>query len=135
MIICRVCGEECEEGLEMCPVCGAELELQEEEIITNEEADEVEIIIEIKNPVLAASVEDVVTAEIFKDTLKENGIAYSSGEQEFSMRVTFGGGFAKEDIYVDEENLEQAQAIYDEILNAEPQFDDEFFDEEFEEDI
>ncbi len=129
MIICRVCGAECEDTDEMCAVCGAELVVEETEP-EEETAKTVDIIIE--NPVFVASVEDIVTAEIFKDTLKENGIPFSCGEQDASMRVTFGGGFASEDIYVGEENLEQARSLYEEVLNAEPQFDDEFFEDECE---
>ncbi len=130
MIICRICGAECEDEFEMCPVCGAELLVEEAEEIGTQVDEAVECVIE--KPTLVASVEDVVTAEIFKDMLKESGIAYSSGELESSMRVTFGGGFAAEDIYVDESNIEAAQSIYEEILNTEAQFDDEFFEDECE---
>ena len=129
MIICHVCGFECEENEDLCPVCGAQL--IKDEADAEQTVQEVDIVIE--HPVLAASVQDVMTAEIFKDMLAENGIPYSCGEAEFSMRVTFGGGFAAEDIYVDKENIERAQQLYEDILNAEPQFDDELFEDDTEE--
>ena len=36
---------------------------------------------------------------------------------------------AADDIYVDESYLEAANKIYEDFLNSEPQFDEEFFDE------
>ena len=45
------------------------------------------------------------------------------------MHITFGGSFAADDIYVDESDLEAANKIYEDFLNSEPQFDEEFFDE------
>ena len=123
MKICHVCAAECSDDAELCPVCGAEL------TVDNDEKSD-DIILE--NPVLAASVEDVVTAEIYRDILRENGIPFTCDEEndEGTMRVVFGGGFVAVDIYVAEENLEEAQRIYDEVLNAEPQFSDEDFEEE-----
>ena len=123
MKICHVCAAECSDDAELCPVCGAEL------TVDNDEKSD-DIILE--NPVLAASVEDVVTAEIYRDILRENGIHFTCDEEndEGTMRVVFGGGFVAVDIYVAEENLEEAQRIYDEVLNAEPQFSDEDFEEE-----
>lgn len=125
MKICHVCAAECEDSAELCPVCGAELISGE----TEESAEEIEIVIE--NPVLAASVEDVVTAEIYRDILKENGIPFSSGETEpdSSMKLIFGGGFVAEDIFVDESNLERAQQLYEEVLNSEPEFDEYEFED------
>lgn len=120
MKTCHVCGFECGEDEELCPICGAQLR---DETAEGQEPEPVDIVIE--HPVLAASVDDLMNAEIFKDMLAENGIPYSCGEEEFSMRVTFGGAFAAEDIYVDESNLEAAQKIYEEVLNSQPQFDDE----------
>ena len=74
-------------------------------------------------------------AEIFKDILKENKILYfcdnSSGET--YMQVLFGGSFVAENIYVDESDYEKADALYTEFLENEPQFDGEFFEEDFEE--
>ncbi len=122
MKICHVCMAECEDSAELCSVCGAELA----DVAKSEETDE----IVIENPVLAASVEDIVTAEIFCDMLKENGIAFSCDEAEPEMNVVFGGGFASIDIYVDEDNLERAEQLYEEVLNAEPEF--EFEDGGFE---
>ena len=45
------------------------------------------------------------------------------------MKVTFGGSFVAEDIYVDEQDLDAANAVYDEFLNSEQQFDEEFFED------
>lgn len=127
MIICHVCNTECEDGTELCPVCGAELILEE----TEQSPKEDEIPVLIKNPVLAACVEDVVTAEIYRDILKENGIPFTcdtNGDGE-ALKVVFGGSFVAEDIYVDESNLERAQQLYEEVLNSEPVFDENDFDE------
>lgn len=130
MKICHVCGAECTEDAELCTVCGAEF-LPETE---NADADGSEEIV-LENPVLAASVEDVVTAEIYRDMLRENGILFTCDEPEAgaSMRVVFGGGFVAEDIYVSENDLEEAERIYEEVVNSEPDFSDEEFDGEFEE--
>ena len=80
----------------------------------------------LESPVLAVSVEDVVTAEIYRDILRENRIPFTcdSTESDGSMKVLFGGSFVAEDIYVQEADLERAQQLYDEVLNAEPEFED-----------
>lgn len=124
MIKCRVCSFECEDGATLCPVCGAELLTEPEEVTENAE----ETVIE--NPVLAASVEDVVTAEIYRDILSENGIPFTCESNGGSMKIVFGGGFVAEDIYVDEGNLERAQALYEEVLNSEPEFEELDFEED-----
>lgn len=126
MKICHVCAAECEDTAELCPICGAEL-ISEGEAEMPQETD-----IIIENPVLAASVEDIVTAEIYKDVLKENGIPFSTGEDgsDSSMKLTFGGGFVAEDIFVDESELARAAALYEEVLNSEPEFDEYGFDGE-----
>ena len=126
MKTCHVCKEVCEDNAELCPVCGADLTCTEDEAVG-------EPLTEIKNPVLLASFEDVVSAEIFKDILKDNGILYSCGEaeDEGGMRVLFGGGFVSEDIYVDNSDFEVANTLYSEFLESESEFDGEFFDEEF----
>lgn len=121
MKLCHVCNAECEDDAELCPICGAELVLDEEE---NGNADAVEVIID--NPVLAASAEDVITAEIFCDMLKENGIEHTCDEEngETGMRLMFGGGFAAINIYVAEENLERAQEIYEKALESSAEYDE-----------
>ena len=125
MKICHVCSAECEDFAELCPVCGAELTDIEP---ASEQPEE----IMLENPVLAVSVEDVVTAEIYRDILRENGILFTcDSEQEGTMKVLFGGGFVAEDIYVEESELERARKLYDEVLNAEPEFEI-FEDGEFE---
>lgn len=124
MIKCRVCGCECEENAELCPVCGAELSFDAEK-------ENKEIVIE--KPVMVAAVEDIVTAEIFKDILKSNGILYSLGEDSESkgIKIGFGGEFITEKIYVNESDLEKAKELYEEVLESEPQFEDfEDFEEE-----
>lgn len=131
MKICHVCKFECEDNSELCPVCGADLsELAQSEMEDiAENVNESGII--IKNPVLVATLEDVVSAEIFKDILKENGVPFTTSEEnsDGSMRVVFGGGFASEEIYVDNDNLEIAEKLYEEFLESETGFED-FFDSE-----
>ncbi|MGN0493985.1 MAG: hypothetical protein ACI4F7_10085, partial [Acutalibacteraceae bacterium] len=67
------------------------------------------------------------------DFLKENDIPFSCDtEDEGALKVTFGGSFTADDIYVDEDDFERANQIYEDFLNSEPEFDEEFFDgEEF----
>ena len=129
MKICHVCKAECEDFAELCPVCGADLvETVEENAVNEGETEE----IVIKNPVLVATLEDVVSAEIFKDILKDNGILFSSdNEDQGTVRVVFGGAFVSEEIYVDNSDLEKANELYSEFLESEQEFDGEFFDEEF----
>lgn len=124
MKICHVCKAECEENAELCPVCGADLTVN-----TMEETAETEEII-LNKPVLLASLDDVVSSEILKDLLSENGIPFSCDtEDEGTLKVTFGGSFSADDIYVDEGNFERANQIYEDFLNSEPEFDEDFFDE------
>ena len=124
MKICYVCKAECEENAELCPVCGADLTVN-----TMEETAETEEII-LNKPVLLASLDDVVSSEILKDLLSENGIPFSCDtEDEGTLKVTFGGSFSADDIYVDEGNFERANQIYEDFLNSEPEFDEDFFDE------
>mgnify|MGYP003544116757 CR=1 FL=1 len=66
MKICHVCKAECEDNAELCSVCGADLNFN------SEEEKEKEVI--LNNPVLLASVDDVISSEILKDLLKENNI-------------------------------------------------------------
>ena len=123
MKICHVCKAECEENAELCPVCGADLTVN-----TMEETAETEEII-LNKPVLLASLDDVVSSEILKDLLSENGIPFSCDtEDEGTLKVTFGGSFSADDIYVDEGDFERANQIYEDFLNSEPEFDEDFFD-------
>lgn len=127
MKICHVCKAECDDSAELCPVCGADLTVDNKE----EEATE-EII--LNNPVLLATVDDVVSSEILKDLLKENGIPFTcDSDDEGTLKVTFGGSFVADDIYVDDSDFEKASQVYDDFLNSEPEFDEEFFEEDFEE--
>jgi len=131
MKICHVCKTECEDYAELCPLCGADLSGFEEE--SAEEVAQPEKLV-INNPVLLASLEDVVSAEIFKDILKDNGILFTGGEaEEGTMRVLFGGGFVSEDIYVDSDDYDKANELYEEFLESESEFDGEFFEDGFEE--
>ena len=129
MKICHVCKAECDDNAELCPVCGADLTVN-----TREETAQTEEII-LNKPVLLASLDDVVSSEILKDLLVENGIPFSCDtEDEGTLKVTFGGSFSADDIYVDESDFERANQIYEDFLNSEPEFDEEFFDgEEFSE--
>ena len=127
---CHVCFYECEDNMELCPACGAELKEAEQETEVSEEP-------VIANPVLAVEVEDVITAEVYRDMLKENNIPFTcdSAEDDGSMQVIFGGGFRAEDIYVDASDLEEAKRLYDEALalleneDVEYDFGEEFIEE------
>ena len=138
---CHVCGFECENDAEVCLVCGAELktfeayeqELKEAEELEAKKAAEEALI--VKNPALAASVDNVVAAEIYKDVLRDNNIVFTCDESEDAMQIVFGGGFSAQEIYVNEKDLEIAQQFYETVVNAEMEFGDEDFEdfEEFEE--
>ena len=129
MKICHVCKAECEDNAELCPVCGADLTYNAQEEVEEETEEQV-----LNNPVLLASLDDVVSAEILKDLLKENGILFSDdAEGEGTLKVTFGGAFTAVDIYVDEADFERANQIYEDFLNSEPTFEEDFFDEDAEE--
>ncbi len=138
---CHVCGFACENDAEICTLCGAELktfEMYEQELKETQER-EAEIAAEealiVKKPVLAASVDNVVAAEIYKDVLRDNGIVFTCDESEDAMQIVFGGGFSAQEIYVNEKDLEIAQQLYENVVNAQIDFDDEDFEgfEEFEE--
>ena len=103
---CHVCLNLCEDEAEICPICGAELLAEPDKA---EKTAEEKV---IKNPVLAASADSPVTAEIFKDVLAENGIAFSVDEKGDFMHVGFGGSYFAVDIYVDESDLEAAKELY-----------------------
>ncbi len=143
MKTCHVCGFACENDAENCIVCGAELKTfeayeqdikEKEELEAKKAAEEAMI---IKNPVLAASVDNVVAAEIFKDVLRDNNINFTCDESEDAMQIVFGGGFSVQEIYVNECDLEIAQQLYENVVNAQMNYEDDFegFDdfEEFEE--
>lgn len=137
MKTCHVCATVCEDDAELCPLCGAELR---EEVSETESGQTVESTEEenlLKNPVLAVTVEDVVTADIFRDLLAENGIPFAcanDGEENGSMRVMFGGSFIAEEIYVNEADLDRAKELYEQALSSEPVFEDiDFSDMESEE--
>ncbi len=124
---CHVCKTECEDNAELCPICGADLTEEYEENIekSNDET--------VAEPVLVANFEDMVSAEIFRDILLENGIPYSCSDD--AMRVTFGGGFVSQDIFVDASNYDEAQQLYNEFIETQPEFDGEFDDDFFEEEV
>ena len=122
MKICHVCGIECDDSQEVCLVCGADL--------TDNEVSE-SVAKAITEPALVATFEDVVLSEIFRDILTENGIGYSMGDEEGSVRVMFGGGFSSDEIYVDKRDFEKAEELYNEFMENPPEFsDEEFFIEE-----
>ena len=132
MKICHVCKAECEDNAELCFVCGADLS---EEVVAEvaSETDTQEIL--LKDPVLLVTLEDVVSAEIFKDILKENGIIYTceEGNDGGAMQVLFGGGFVASNIYVESSDYDAADKLYSEFLETNIEFDGEFFAEELEE--
>lgn len=127
---CHVCGFACENDAEICTLCGAELktfeayeqEMKDAEERKAQEAAEEALI--IKQPVLAASVENIVTAEIYKDVLRDNGIHFTCDESDDAMQIVFGGGFTAVEIYVNETDLEKAQELYAEVENSQTEFED-----------
>ena len=124
---CHVCLYNCDDEAEICPVCGAELKSDEEVTVAGESENSAVM----ENPVIAASVDSPVTAEIFKDILAENGIAYSEDESGDIMHVGFGGSYFAVDIYVDEKNLDAARELYKNLTENELSFEDfEEFDDE-----
>ncbi len=138
---CHVCGFACENDADICTLCGAELKTFEEYEQELKDAEEreaqraAEEALIVKNPVLAASVDNVVAAEIYKDVLRDNGIVFTCDESEDAMQIVFGGGFSVQEIYVNESDLEIAQQLYENVVEAQMDFSDEDFDEfeEFEE--
>ncbi len=112
MKICHVCNAQCDDTAELCPVCGADL------IAVNDEATEEKV---IENPVLLATLDDFVSAEILRDILNENGIpnSGSSNDEEGIVKVTFGGAFVAEEVFVDSSDFEKAEELYKEFLASE----------------
>ena len=123
MKICHVCGIECDDSQEVCLVCGADL--TESEPVLDENGQ-----VEINEPVLVATFEDVVSSEIYRDILTDNGIPYSMGNDEGAIVVMFGGGFSVDEIYVDKRDFEKAEALYNDFMENQPEFEDDFFIEE-----
>ena len=123
MKICHVCGIECDDSQEVCLVCGADL-------TESETVEEVNGEIAINNPVLVATFEDVVSSEIFRDILTDNGIPYSMGSDDGAIVVMFGGGFSSDEIYVDKRDFDKAEALYKDFMENQPEFEDDFFIEE-----
>ena len=128
MKVCHVCGACCEDTAELCFVCGAEF-LSDDVTVANSDG---EIEATINEPVLAASLQDFVSAQILCDMLAENKIPYSFGNSDdVGMQITFNGAFADIDVYVEKRDYEKSQAVYEEFLLTEQNFEE--FDEEFEE--
>ena len=123
MKICHVCGIECDDSQEVCLVCGADL--TESEAVSGENGATV-----INEPVLVATFEDVVSSEIFRDILTDNGIPYSMGNDDGAIVVMFGGGFSTDEIYVDKLDFDKAEALYNDFLENQPEFEEDFFIEE-----
>ena len=128
MKICHVCGHECDDTAELCPVCGADMTAEQENTPPKILPEEEKV---LENPVLLATIEDVVSAEIFKDILRENSVLFSCDSEDGGvMKVTFGGSFIAEDLYVSESDFEKASELYEEFLKSEPAFDEAFFEDE-----
>lgn len=122
---CHVCLFLCEDDAELCPVCGAELLVEPEEEPEKEPENESPATNEApENLILAASADSPVTAEIFKDILAENGIAYSVDEQGDMMRSGFGGSYFAIDIYVGEKDVELAKELYRNLVESDMGFED-----------
>ena len=115
--------------LSAAPLSPVSAEPETENAEQNENGDEVLL----NNPVLAASADSPVTAEIFKDILAENGIAYSVDEKGDIMHTGFGGSYFATDIYVDEKDVDIAKELYRNLSENElafDGFDDESYSEE-----
>ena len=119
---CHVCHYVCEDDTDICPICGAELQ-------DNEQSDEKVDIKEIVNPVLAVSVDSPVTAEIFKDILADNEIPYSTDGNGDIIHTGFGGSYFAIDIFVDEKDLDTAKELYRNLAESQIEFDDSFDEE------
>ena len=79
---------------------------------------------------MLASFEDIVSAEIFKDILKDNGILFTddSALDDGSMQVVFGGNLVVCKVFVSSNDFEKANELLTEFLESNTQFED-FFDE------
>lgn len=126
MKICHVCGIECDDNAEVCLVCGADL-------TDNETLDEAVLSNVINEPVLLASFDDIVNTEIFMDILAQNKIPCTKGNDVLGVKVIFGGGFVADEIYVDKCDFKKAEALYNEFMENPPEFDGDFFEEDYEE--
>ena len=130
MKTCHVCLTECEDFEELCPLCGAILKTEEEK---EEISEDLEQVIVLEKPVLLASFDDIISAEIFKDILKDNGIPYScdAAGEEGTLRMAFGGAIMADDVYVDECDFEEADKLYNEFLENPPEISEDFFADDF----
>ena len=133
MKICHVCKAECDDFAEICAICGAFL-IQEE----SEAEETVSTAVEedlLEDPTLIATVEDVVSAEIFKDILADNEINYYSDADmdNGAMQVSFGGGFMAEQIYVSAKDADLAKTLYSEFLKSEEMMQGFDFSDDFDE--
>ena len=123
MKMCHVCLTNCSDDAELCHVCGADLTVKEEKAV------------EIKKPVFLTKFEDIVTAEIFEDLLKDKKISFFAEEDDQgSLRVIFGGAFFTKEIYVDESQLSSAQELLTYFIDNQEKFMGEFV-ETFEDEI
>ena len=135
MKICHVCKAECDDFAEVCAVCGAYLveeTVEADEIVSTEVEENL-----LEEPTLVATLEDVVSAEIFKDILSDNEIPFYSDADtdDGAMQVSFGGGFLAEQIYVSFKDSDLAKTLFEEFLKSEEMmqgfdFSDDFEDEE-----
>ena len=124
---CHVCFYECSDSDELCPVCGADLNNSLDSLDDLEELKDANI----NNPVLLAKFEDLVTAEIFEDILKDNSIPFVLAENETgSMRVVFGGALICEEIYVDERDYVKAEELYTQFMESDENFGEILFEED-----
>ena len=130
MNTCHVCLMECEDFEELCPLCGAVLKSEE---VLEETLNEFEGEIVLEKPVLLASFDDVVSAEIFKDILKDNKIPYSCGGagEEGALKMMFGGSIMADDVYVDESDFDAADKLYTDFIENPPEISEDFFSDDF----
>lgn len=117
MKICHVCNAECNDDAEICLICGADLSEKQSTEESTEASDENTI----ANPVLLATFEDFISAEIFMDILNEKGIFFTYDEP--AIKITFGGSLVASNIFVDDSDFEAAKLLYDEFIQSQKESD------------
>ena len=78
-------------------------------------------------PVLAATITNHVSSEIYQDMLRENGIPFVCRQEGAGgyLKILLGVGIIPDNIYVAEKNYERAREIYEAYLLTEPPEDDD----------
>ncbi len=102
---CFVCGFDIEDGVEICPSCGALMSNDTEEKTEEPQKD--------TQFVFAVTVNDFITADVFKEILTDNGIDfYVEGDGEAKLHSGFGGVFFSAHFYVAQDKADEAKSLY-----------------------